>query len=134
MAVAIESAIECIVSIPAWMSAYHGGNADVVHQLEELAAVSVTIIHIVGEAVPLFNSIDGIGVVLGTFRYNRERHPHGAIVGVVTREDECVVAAVGDLSHCLVVAVFDNDTIIRALRQLNAISTHHSEVDVDRLT
>ena len=129
MAVAIEDTIEGI-STPA----HHGGDADVVHQLEELAGVSVTIVHIVGEAVPLFNSIDWIGVVLGTFRYNRERHPHSAVVGVVTREDECVVAAVCDLGHCLVVAVFDNDTIIRALRQLDAIGTHHGEVDVDRLT
>ena len=129
MAVAIESAAEVMA-----LNTYHSGDADVVHQLEELAGVSVTIIHIVGKTVPLFNSIDEVGVVLGADGYNRERHHQCAVVGVVTREDECVVAAVGDISHSFIVAVFDNDTIIRALRQLDAIGSRHGKVDVDRLT
>ena len=51
--VAVESAVECIVSIPVRMIAHHGSDLDVVHQLEVGAAVCGAVVHIGGQCIPM---------------------------------------------------------------------------------
>ena len=70
MAVAVEDTIEVLIT-----HAHHGGDADVVAESEELATVSIAIVHAVGKELPLIGVINHIGVFLGAAAAPFERRP-----------------------------------------------------------